>query len=355
MSVELDIRLKRGAFELSAKLQVPAGLTVIFGPSGSGKTTLLRAIAGLNLPDCGTIYIDGSDMSVAPPFLRSVGYVFQDARLLPHLDIAGNLDFPKKMGRNVSMEARSQVIELLELGPLLSRSVKDLSGGEAQRVSLGRALLSAPKCLCMDEPLSALDHGLRQRIIPFLERLRDQTRIPIIYVTHDASEMARLADHIVLMQNGQTVMSGLASEILSNPAAVPILGVRAAGTVISVKTLGLDAETGLASVAFSGGQLLLPDTTHIVGRDIRLRIAAQDIVLAKERPRALSALNILKGKITGFHRGQNSGVMVQFKVGDTVFLARVTAYSAKKMGLVLNQKIFAIVKASAFDPAGVGT
>ena len=247
------------------------------------------------------------------------------------------------------------MIDLLELRPLLSRYSAALSGGEAQRVALGRALLSAPKCLCLDEPLSALDHALKQRILPYLERLRNQTKIPILYVTHDASEMARLADHIVLMQAGRSVLSGSATKVLADPAAVPFLGVRAAGTVISGCIMPPDPITGLAIMSFAGGQLILPELSQPAGREVRIRIAAQDIILATEMPKGLSALNIFHGVITDMHQGQGPGVMVQFRVGQTLFLARITQYSAGKMGLALGKTVFAIVKASAFDPAGIGT
>ena len=355
MTVKLDIQLKRGGFHLDAQLSAPAGVTVIFGPSGSGKTTLLRAFAGLEPIDQGHVSIEGADMSGVPPHHRAVGYVFQEPRLLPHLTVMANLKFAQKMGRVGAGQSFNEVTDLLALRPLLDRYPAALSGGEAQRVALGRALLSAPKCLCLDEPLSALDHGLKQRIFPYLERLRDQTKIPILYVTHDAAEMARLADHIVLMHTGRSVLSGPATEVLADPAAVPFLGVRAAGTVVAGQVMSPDPVTGLAVMGFDGGQFILPELAQPEGRKIRIRIAAQDIVLASEMPKGLSALNILEGVISDLHQGQGPGVMVQFKVGRTLFLARVTQYSATQMGLVVGQRVFAILKASAFDPAGIGT
>jgi molybdate transport system ATP-binding protein len=355
MSLDLDIHVRREHFSLEVQVSAPAGVTVIFGPSGCGKTTLLRAVAGLEPVDHGKIVIDGSDMTAQPAHRRAVGYLFQEPRLLPHLNVLGNLKFAQRMGRQVRGQSFDEVIALLELDPLLGRAPFALSGGEAQRVALGRALLSAPKCLCLDEPLSALDQGLKHRILPYLERLRAHTYIPILYVTHDATEMARLADHIVLMQAGRSVLSGPAEAILSNPAAVPYLGVRAAGTVISGQVMAPDPTTGLAVIGFNGGQLILPELSQAKGHNIRIRIPAQDIVLARERPRGLSALNVFEGTITQLHSGQGPGVMVQFKTGDTLFLARVTQYSAQKLELAVGQTIFAIVKATAFDPAGIGT
>ena len=355
MTVTLDIQMRRRGFLLNVKFNAPAGVSVIFGPSGSGKTTLLRAVAGLDLVDHGHISIDHVDMAGVAPHRRAVGYVFQEPRLLPHLTVLGNLKFAQKMGRLVSGQSFDDVTDLLELRALLQRYPVALSGGEAQRVALGRALLSAPKCLCLDEPLSALDQELKQRILPYLERLRDQTKIPILYVTHDAAEMARLADHIVLMRAGKSVLSGPVSEVLTDPAAVPFLGIRAAGTVILGCVESPDPTTGLAVMSFAGGRLILPELVQPIGHKVRIRIAAQDIVLANKMPNGLSALNILQGVISDFHHGQGPGVMVQFKVGETFFLARVTQYSAVQMGLALGQTVFAIVKASAFDPAGIGS
>ena len=355
MSLDLDIHVRREHFTLEVQVTAPAGVTVIFGPSGCGKTTLLRAVAGLEPVDHGKIVLDGSDMTAQPAHRRAVGYLFQEPRLLPHLNVLGNLKFAQRMGRQVRGQSFDEVIALLELDPLLGRAPFALSGGEAQRVALGRALLSAPKCLCLDEPLSALDQGLKHRILPYLERLRAHTDIPILYVTHDAAEMARLADHIVLMQAGRSVLSGLAEAILSDPAAVPCLGVRAAGTVILGQVMAPDPTTGLAVIGFDGGQLILPELSQAKGHNIRIRIPAQDIVLARERPRGLSALNVFEGTITQLHPGQGPGVMVQFKTGDTLFLARVTQYSAQKLELAVGQTIFAIVKATAFDPASIGT
>jgi len=355
MTVELNIQLQRDEFFLDTYLSAPAGVTVIFGPSGSGKTTLLRAVAGLERVDSGYIFIDKANIVGQAPYKRAVGYVFQEPRLFPHITVLKNLKFAQKMGRMGGGQDVDEVIDLLELRPLLSRYSAALSGGEAQRVALGRALLSAPKCLCLDEPLSALDHALKQRILPYLERLRNQTKIPILYVTHDASEMARLADHIVLMQAGRSVLSGSATKVLADPAAVPFLGVRAAGTVISGCIMPPDPITGLAIMSFAGGQLILPELSQPAGREVRIRIAAQDIILATEMPKGLSALNIFHGVITDMHQGQGPGVMVQFRVGQTLFLARITQYSAGKMGLALGKTVFAIVKASAFDPAGIGT
>jgi len=355
MTVELNIQLQRDEFFLDAYLSAPAGVTVIFGPSGSGKTTLLRAVAGLERVDSGYISIDKANIVGQAPYKRAVGYVFQEPRLFPHITVLKNLKFAQKMGRMGGGQDVDEVIDLLELRPLLSRYSAALSGGEAQRVALGRALLSAPKCLCLDEPLSALDHALKQRILPYLERLRNQTKIPILYVTHDASEMARLADHIVLMQAGRSVLSGSATKVLADPAAVPFLGVRAAGTVISGCIMPPDPITGLAIMSFAGGQLILPELSQPAGREVRIRIAAQDIILATEMPKGLSALNIFHGVITDMHQGQGPSVMVQFRVGQTLFLARITQYSAGKMGLALGKTVFAIVKASAFDPAGIGT
>jgi molybdate transport system ATP-binding protein len=355
MTVSLDIKLRQGQFLLDAKLNAPPGVTVIFGPSGSGKTTLLRVVAGLETASQGHISIDGVNLLGIPAHRRAIGYVFQEPRLMPHLNVLGNLKFSQRMSGEFGLQNLEEVIDLLELEALLKQYPKVLSGGEAQRVALGRALVSNPKCLCLDEPLSALDQGLKQRILPYLERLRDKTQIPILYVTHDVLEMARLADQIVLIRGGKTILSGQIDEILSNPIATPILGVRSAGTVISARVMPQDPVSGLAVVSFAGGELFLPELLQPEGRQIRIRIAAQDIILALKKPSEISALNILSGYISEIYKGEGLGAMVQFKVGETLFLARVTQHSADRMNLKNGKKIFAIVKASAFDPAAIGT
>lgn len=355
MTVSLDIKLRQGKFLLDAKLNAPPGVTVIFGQSGSGKTTLLRAIAGLEAVNQGYISINGTNLLGIPPHRRGIGYVFQEPRLMPHLNVLGNLKFSQRVSRGFGFEDLGEVIDLLELQPLLKQYPRVLSGGEAQRVALGRALVSNPKCLCLDEPLSALDQGLKQRILPYLERLRDKTQIPILYVTHDPLEMARLANNIVLLQGGKTLLSGKIDDVLSNPIVAPILGVRFAGTVISARVMPQNPVSGLAVVSFAGGELSLPNLLQPEGSQIRIRIAAQDIILALKKPTEISALNILSGHISGIHQGEGLGAMVQFKVGETLFLARVTQYSANRMNLEVGKKIFAIVKASAFDPEAIGT
>jgi molybdate transport system ATP-binding protein len=355
MTVKLDIKLQRNKFLLNVKLKAPPGVTVIFGPSGSGKTTLLRVISGLETATQGDVSIDGVNLLGVPPHRRAVGYVFQEPRLFPHLNVLGNLKFPQRMSRGFGLQSLGEVIDLLELEPLLHCFPSVLSGGEAQRIALGRALVSNPKCLCLDEPLSALDQALKERILPYLERLKDKIQIPILYVTHDAAEMARLADNIVLMRNGSNVLSGLVDDVLSDPTAVPFLGVRSAGTVVSARVMPRDPISGLAVVSFAGGKLFLPELLQQEGSIIRIRIAAQDIILALRKPKEISALNILSGQISRIHQGQGPGVMVQFKVGKTLFLARLTQYSATRMDLKKGQNIFAIIKVSAFDPAGIGT
>lgn len=355
MSVSIDLTQRMENFQLRAKIEAPSGVTVVFGPSGSGKTTLLRSVAGLNPGASGRVIINGQDISSAPVHKRRIGYVFQNTRLFQHLSVAKNLGYASRLGATITAQKWEEVVQLLQLAPLLPRHPATLSGGEAQRVALGRALLSDPRALCMDEPLSALDHRLKQRILPFLERLRETTGIPILYVTHDPAEMARLADHIVLMKAGETVLSGAAQDVLSDPSAVPILGVRAAGTVIDATIQARGTGRGLTQVSFDGGTLILPDLDRPGGRKIRLRVAAQDIILATTKPTGLSALNILEGQISKIFQGSGPGVMVQFQVGPTRFLARVTRHSYDAMPLAEGMTIYAIVKASAFDPAGIGT
>lgn len=347
--LEVSLQHRFDNFALDAAFEAPSGVTVLFGPSGSGKTTVLRAVAGLLQTDQMTVRLAGEALDGQPAHARGIGYVFQDARLFPHLSVAQNLSYARRGdGRGMN-----RIVELLDLGPLLNRAPHALSGGEAQRVAIGRALLSAPRLLCMDEPLASLDSALKARILPYLERLRDEVEVPILYVSHDVHEVARLATTLVVLQHGSVRHSGPLEMIMADPCAVRDLGVRAAGAVLRLQ-VGARAD-GLTELANDGVRLVLPDVAAAQGAWIRLRVAAQDIILATERPRGLSALNVLEGVVTTLVPGRGPGIAVGVRVGQTDLVARITAASAERMGLAPGMAVWAIVKATAFDPAGVGT
>ena len=352
--IQVDIRKKLGAFDLQAQFEAPAGVTAIFGPSGSGKTSIVNAVAGLSHPDSGRIAVNDvvlfdSDAGInLPPQKRRIGYVFQDARLFPHMTVLRNL-------RYGGQHDEAQVIDVLGLGDLLDRTPAGLSGGERQRVALGRALMCHPQLLLMDEPLAALDTARKAEILPYIERLRDKVKIPILYVSHDISEIARLATTLVVLDNGKVVVNGPVGQVLSHPDAVPLVGVRAAGAVITTRVVGRLLDDGLTELAFSGGRLLLPGNFGVVGQNVRLRIPAQDVILALEAPEGLSALNVLPVEITQINQGRGPGVAIGLKAGKDHLLARVTRRSALRMKLSVGQKLFAIIKATAVGPEDIGS
>ncbi|MFT7145604.1 MAG: molybdate transport system ATP-binding protein [Yoonia sp.] len=352
--IAADIQKNLGAFHLETRFEAPAGLTAIFGPSGSGKTSIVNAVAGLSRPDNGRIVVgddvlfDSTTGVNLPPHKRRIGYVFQDSRLFPHMTVLRNL-------RYGGQHDEAQVIAVLGLGDLLQRMPAGLSGGERQRVALGRALMCKPQLLLMDEPLAALDAARKAEILPYIERLRDTVKIPILYVSHDMSEVARLATTLVVLSQGQVAVSGPIGQVLSHPEAVPLVGVRAAGALITTRVSGRFLDDGLTELSFSGGRLVMPGNLGVIGQSIRLRIPAQDVILAKTAPEGISALNVLPVEITRISEGRGPGVAVGLRAGEDHLLARVTRRSAQRMQLAVGQKIFAIIKATAVGPEDIGS
>ncbi|WP_296419101.1 molybdenum ABC transporter ATP-binding protein [Pseudooctadecabacter sp.] len=343
--LQVDVRKTFDAFTLDAAFDVPAGITAVFGPSGSGKTSLIRAIAGFLRCDQNTVTLDGRALSALPPHRRNIGYVYQDARLFPHMTVLQNLRY----GGRVDEE---KIIALLGLEALLDRTPATLSGGEAQRVALGRALMSGPDVLLLDEPLSALDAPRKAEVLPYLEALRDQTAIPMLYVSHDMAEVARLAGQIVVLDRGQIVVSGPVDRVLSDPAAVPFIGVQDAGAVLTGRVVG-HADDGLTKVETDAGALWVPGPVGRAGGTVRVRVPAQDVILSRTAPEGMSALNILAVQISAVDQGQGNGVVVGLQAGEARLLARVTQRSAKAMGLAVGERIYAIVKTTAIASARV--
>ncbi|MEL6840680.1 MAG: molybdenum ABC transporter ATP-binding protein [Pseudomonadota bacterium] len=351
--LQIDVQKRLGAFALNVSIAAPAGVTAIFGPSGSGKTSLVNAVAGLMTPDAGRIAVgekvlfDSATRANLPVHRRRVGYVFQDARLFPHMSVEQNLRY----GGDHDAE---HLIDVLGLDDLRARHPTGLSGGEKQRVAIGRALMCDPQILLMDEPLAALDARRKSEILPYIERLRDEVKIPILYVSHDVSEVARLATTIVVLEAGKVAIAGPIGDVLSRPEAVPLVGVRAAGAVIETRVAGRLLHDGLTELAFSGGRLMMPGNLGKLGQTLRLRIPAQDVILAREIPKGLSALNILPVRITGLEQGRGPGVAVGLLAGQDKLLARVTRRSLQRMELAVGQDIYAIIKATAVGPEDVG-
>jgi molybdate transport system ATP-binding protein len=351
MTISVAIRHGFAGFTLDASFDAPPGVTALFGRSGAGKTTVVNAVAGLLRPEAGRIAVAGEvfvDMGrgiFLPPHRRRVGYVFQDGRLFPHLSVRQNLAYGARFAGSRAGDM-GRVVELLGIGPILSRRPGALSGGEGQRVAIGRALLSNPRLLLLDEPLAALDAERKAEILPYIERLAGETGIPILYVSHAIGEVARLATTLVVLAGGRVVRAGPLAEVMGDPEAAPALGLREAGAVIGARVVGHAAD-GLSELAFSGGALFVPRIAAPEGTEVRMRILARDVVLARTRPEGISALNILAVTVTRLKAGEGPGVMVGLKAGDEALLARITQRSATAMGLAEGMEIFAVLKSVA--------
>ena len=354
----MDITHGFAGFQLAVKHRFAAGgTTAVFGRSGSGKSTLLRVIAGLEPGVVGCVTLDGEvwqdAVSFVKPEARGVGMVFQDARLFGHLTVAGNLAYSHKRAAGLGGPGVDAIARDFDLLPLMDRRPQGLSGGERQRVALARALLSAPRVLLLDEPLAALDDSRKAEILPYLERLRDSKDMPILYVSHSMAEVARIAMDIVVMQAGRVLRSGAVEDVLCDPAAVPDLGVRDAGAVLRARVVAHHGD-GLTELAVSQGMLLLPRFEVAIGALVRVRIPAQDVILALHRPIGISALNILPVVIASIFQGDGPGAAIGLVSGDDRLLARVTRRSADAMGLAPGMACYAVVKSVAVAQGDVG-
>ena len=353
--INIAFRGLLGAFALDALFTAPAtGVTAIFGPSGCGKTAVLRCIAGLTRLQSGTCAVDGEiwqdEKTFLPTWRRSLGYVFQEPSLFAHLSVERNLGYGAPKARTSAVNttiAFDEVVALLGLAPLLGRSPRNLSGGERQRVAIGRALLSRPKLLLMDEPLSALDRLTKDEILPCLERLHDRLSLPIIYVSHDMSEVEHLADHLVLMESGRVVASGALSALQADPS-LPLAINREAAVNFDAIVDGYDADYGLLSLAIDGGRMLVPAPRFAVGVHRRLRIAASDVSLLAEPQQASSILNSLPARICARRPIGESEMIVVLALGEdgagARLLARITRRSWERLDLAEGKSIWAQVK-----------
>jgi molybdate transport system ATP-binding protein len=351
--IEARFRLNFPEFSLDVDLTLPGrGVTALFGHSGSGKTTLLRCIAGLERTTGGFLSIDGDIWQDGGTFLpthrRPLGYVFQETSLFPHLTVLRNLEYGQKrvpaQERKVSLE---QAIELLGIRALLQRRPDHLSGGERQRVAIARALAVSPRILLMDEPLAALDLARKQEILPYLERLHDELDIPVLYVSHAPDEVARLADHVVMLDAGRVLASGPLVETLAR-LDLPIRLGEDAGVVLDGVVAERDAAWHLARVDFPGGSLWVRDSGLPVDRRVRVRILARDVSLALKRHEGTSILNALRGTIVEIADDAHPALaLVRLQVGESPLVARLTKRSAAALGLCPGIALWAQIKAVA--------
>jgi molybdate transport system ATP-binding protein len=350
MTLSVTLQHRFPGFALDLAFDAPPGITALFGRSGSGKTTVVNAVAGLLRPDAGRIVAAGTilfDSKInLPPHRRRLGYVFQEPRLFPHLTVRANLTYAARFAAGSG--DFDDIVTLLALAPLLSRHPAALSGGEKQRVAIGRALLSKPRLLLMDEPLSALDAPRKAEILPYIEALRDRA-IPILYVSHAVPEIARLADHVVVLDQGRILHQGPVSQVFSDPVLAPHLGLRAAGSVIQARFTAQDSD-GLSRLETSAGPLWVPRIAAAPGTILRIRIAAHDVILSRARPEGLSALNILPAKVVSLRLGDGPGALVQLQLGADLLLARITRRSAEALALHPGLDVHVILKSVAIAP-----
>ncbi|HEX3430044.1 MAG TPA: molybdenum ABC transporter ATP-binding protein [Rhizomicrobium sp.] len=354
MTIEVSLRHRFDEFLLDASFRAGEGVTALFGPSGSGKTTIVNALAGLLRPDHGRIVVDGETLldTNAGIFVsarhRRTGYVFQDGRLFPHLTVRQNLLFgARRAGERPSLSRLDEVVALLGLQSLEARKPRNLSGGEKSRVALARALLAGPRLLLLDEPLAALDAKRKSEIIPYLERLRDSVRLPMIYVTHSAEEMSRLAENLIVLHNGKIAASGSLFDLSSDPALgslVPTHGAVFPATVQEHRT------DGLTALAFDGGVILVPQLGRPLMSKLRVRLAADDIILAREAPITISANNVLSVQVAAGHTETEAHADVRLRCGGVNLVARITRASFHRLCLTEGEGIYAIVKSVAVDP-----
>jgi molybdate transport system ATP-binding protein len=354
--IDVDVRLARGAFRLSVAFRSESGAVALFGRSGSGKSTVLGLIAGLLRPDAGHLRVDGETLVdvergvFVPAHRRRVGVVFQDALLFPHLSVRANLLYGRRFaaeGRPVELD---EVVGMLGIGPLLGRRPDGLSGGERQRVAIGRALLSGPRLLLLDEPLAALDFERRQEIMPYVARLRDARRWPMVYVSHAVDEVARIAREVVVLEDGAVVAAGAPGDVLAPGRARGAEGRFGAVSVIEAVVEAHDEAYGLTTLAHPAGPISVPGRIGAAGDVHRLLVRATDVALAVQRPRDVSFRTVLLGTIRDVDADGGPIARVEVALrGHGRLLALVTRKAIDELALDAGDEVFAMVKATALD------
>jgi molybdate transport system ATP-binding protein len=359
MTLSVAIEHDLGGVRLDAAFACEGGTTALFGRSGAGKTTLVNAIAGLLRPRSGRIVLDGETLFDAargihvPASKRHFGYVFQEGRLFPHLTVQQNLTFSRLFRRGPTAPGGfDHVVDLLGLRDLLHRRPGALSGGERQRVALGRALLAGPRALLLDEPLASLDARRKEEVLRYIELMRDEIRIPIVYVSHVVEEVVRLADTVVLMSDGKVVAAGQVEEVMGRPDLRAAAGAFEGGAVIDATVIGQDMQWELATLGFDGGTLTVTNLDALIGERVRVRVRARDVSIALEAPRHASIQNVLAGRVTAVGEARAGIVDVSIAVGTVLLRSRITARAAQQLGLQPGTNVHALIKAVSLDRLG---
>lgn len=351
----LDLNLQltaQSSFRLEVCCKIPeAGVTAIYGKSGSGKTTLLNCIAGLQAADAGSQIINRgdvwqSDQRFVPPWQRNIGFVFQDARLFPHLNVSENLNYAVSRRHSESNISFANVVDWLELKSLLNRPATQLSAGQKQRVAIARALLSSPTLLLLDEPLVNLDHGARAQCLHYLQRLREKIDLPMLYVSHDMEEVSQLADNLILLEEGKVAALGSVVDLCAR-LDTRLSHDEQAATILLGTLKNHDTEYGLSELDVEGTPLFVAQLPEIIGAQYRLRIPARDISICRKRPQASSILNILPVELTQIEETTGTRVLLKLAFGQQFLLARITRKSVAELNLQIGDSLYAQIKSVA--------
>jgi molybdate transport system ATP-binding protein len=358
MTLAVAIEHQLGEFRLEASFECGTGVTALFGQSGAGKTTVVNAIAGLIRPRKGRISFDGDTLFDSgqrihvPARRRRFGYVFQEGRLFPHLTVRQNLTYSRLFADRQAPGELDHIVELLGLADLLERRPARLSGGEKQRVAIGRALLARPRMLLLDEPLASLDAPRRDEILRYLELLRDEVAVPIVYVSHSVEEVVRLADTVVLMSAGKVVTTDELEEVMGRPDLRAAAGIFEGGTVIDATVTSQDMQHDLATLAFDGGALKVTNLDALIGEPVRVRIRARDVSIALDLPTRISIQNVLPGRIAAVGEPRSGIVDVSISAGAAVLRSRITSRAAEQLALRPGLEVYALIKAVSLDRLG---